>query len=395
MKDSAHIAFVSPRFSQGATVGGAETLLRRLAEHLAARGFKVTCLATCAESHFTWENTIPPGKKKIGNLNVEYFPVDEDRDVATFLRIQNSISNEIPVSRQDEERYMQNSVHSQALYEHLRTCGDRYDRILMGPYMFGTTYAASRIFPKKTWLVPCLHDEPFAYMQIMKDMFQSVAGFLFNSEPEKLLAEKLYDFPPESGTVVGMGLDEFSFDADAFKKKHQLDAPYLLYCGRRETLKGTPLLVDYLDAFRARTGKDIKFVSTGSGPVEPGSQLAPHVLDLGFVSEKEKHNAMAGALAFCHPSRLESFGIVILESWLAGRPVLVHAGSDVLKDHCKKSGGGLWFGSYPEFEEELSLLMSNPQLASRMGTAGQTYVRSEYAWPRIEERMVHALTLDK
>ena len=40
---------------------------------------------------------------------------------------------------------------------------------------------------------------------------------------------------------------------------------------------------------------------------------------------------MAGALAFCHPSVNESFGIVLLESWLARTPALVHAGSDVLQ----------------------------------------------------------------
>ena len=43
-------------------------------------------------------------------------------------------------------------------------------------------------------------------------------------------------------------------------------------------------------------------VLTGAGAVDPGPVLAPHVTDLGYVSEEDKYQAMAGALAFIHPS---------------------------------------------------------------------------------------------
>ena len=58
-----HIAFISPRFAEGSTVGGAETLLKNLSKRLLQKGMKVTFLATCAENHFTWENSLPAGKK--------------------------------------------------------------------------------------------------------------------------------------------------------------------------------------------------------------------------------------------------------------------------------------------------------------------------------------------
>ena len=38
--------------------------------------------------------------------------------------------------------------------------------------------------PQKTLMVPCLHDEPFAYVNIMKNAFNAVSGFMFNSVPE-------------------------------------------------------------------------------------------------------------------------------------------------------------------------------------------------------------------
>jgi glycosyltransferase involved in cell wall biosynthesis len=214
---------------------------------------------------------------------------------------------------------------------------------------------------------------------------------MFNSEPERDLARRLYGIPEARCTVVGMGLDPFEADADAFAARQGLRAPYLFYAGRREPLKGTPLLLDYVHAFRERTGKDLELVFAGSGPLEPPPGPDPHVHDIGFVQEQEKHEAMAGALAFCHPSVNESFGIVVLESWLARTPALVHAGSEVLQWQCRRSGGGLWFRTYPEFEEELLLLLNDEALRGRMGASGRRFVLEEYAWPRVEERFFDAL----
>jgi glycosyltransferase involved in cell wall biosynthesis len=282
-------------------------------------------------------------------------------------------------------------VNSQALYAYLRTEGHRYDKIIMGPYLFALVYFASQIHPERTLLLPCLHDECFSTLKTIREMFLSVSGWLFNAEPERDLAIKLYGLDPSRSDVVGMGIEAFTANPDRFRQRHGLTAPYVIYSGRREPMKGTPLLLDYLDIFRERTGKDIKLVLTGSGPYDPPTRLAPHILDLGFVTEQEKHDAMAGAAAFCHPSTNESFSIVILESWLAGTPVLVHAAGEVMPFHCRKSNGGLWFRNYPEFEEQLSLLLDYPELRTAMGVAGQRYVQDEYAWKTVETRLMKAL----
>ena len=188
-----------------------------------------------------------------------------------------------------------------------------------------------------------------------------------------------------------MGIEPFEVSADALARRYDISSAYVLYSGRRESAKGTPLLLDYMGAFRERTQQDIKIVFTGTGPVEPPAELAPHVIDAGFVSEQEKHEAMAGALVFCHPSIYESLSIVILESWLARTPVLVHANCEVTRSHCVRSHGGLWFKSYPEFEEELLLLIRNPALANNLAEAGRNYVMREYAWPVIERKLLNAL----
>lgn len=391
MSETKRIAFVCPRFAEGATIGGAETLLKALAERAAQAGRQVTFLTTCAQNHFTWENSLPPGEKRFGNLDVHYFPVNEDRDIANFLRVQDVISKNIPVSDEDEMIWIQNSVNSRALCEHLRAEGKNYDRIVMGPYLFGLVFFASQIFPEKTLLVPCLHDEAFAYLRIMKTMFQKISGFMFNTAPERDLAKRLYDVPDEKCAVVGLGMNPFDADAKAFAAKYKITRPYIIYSGRREPLKGTPLITEYMHAFRERTQKDIQLVFTGSGPIDAPMELLPHILDVGFVSEQEKHEAMAGTLAFIHPSVNESLGIVLLESWLARTPALVHAKSAVLRDQCQRSGGGLWFNHYPEFEEELLFYITNEPMRKKMGEAGRNFVLQTYSWPAVEKRMLSAL----
>jgi len=391
MGKAERIAFLSPRFDEGATVGGAETLLKNLALKAAAAGREVTILTTCATNHFSWENEREPGKISFRNVEVRFFPVNEDRDLAAFMRLDQSIGRKKTLSREEEELWLRSSVNSDALCNYIREHRDDYDRIVMGPYLFGLIHQAAPLALEKTVLVPCLHDEAFAYLTVMGDLFRSVDAFMFNSEPERNLACRLYGLDPGSLSVVGMGMTDFAADPGEFARSRGLDVPYVIYSGRREPLKGTPLLLDYMSAFRARTGRDIKIVMTGSGTVDIPQDLARHVIDLGFVSEQEKHNAMAGAVAFCHPSVNESFGIVILESWLAGRPVLVHSGGEVLKFHCQTSGGGLWFGNYPEFEAELELLLDQSNLANQMGQAGGRYVRAEYSWESITRKMLAVL----
>lgn len=390
MADFQRLAFVGPRWAGEGAVGGAETLLKNLAIHAVRLGFEVDFLTTCAQSHFTWENTLAPGTRTLDGLRVHFFPVD-DRDTGTFLRIQQAIGRGQPIPKAEEMLWLRNGVHSTALQTYLDEHAAQYRAILLGPYLFGLTWFAAQAHPERTILIPCLHDEPFARLHSMKKLFADVAGCLFNSAAERELARELFDYPDAKAHIVGMGLDPFSVDPTAFARRHRISAPYVLYSGRREPLKGTPLLCDYVYAFRQRTGRDIRLVFTGSGALEAPPELLPHILDAGFVEESEKHEAMAGAVAFVHPSVHESFGIVLLESFLAGTPGLVHAQSRVLVEQCRAAQAGLWFRHYPDFETQLAYLLDHPTAREGLGQQGREYVTREYAWPVIEQKFLAAL----
>ncbi len=391
--DRLRVAFVAPRLAAAGAVGGAETLLFNLATLAAASGCDVEYVTTCAKSHYTWENEFPAGESVHEGIKVRRFPVNANRDVGAFLEVQARISRDEAVSDAEEDVWVRNSVNSDAMMDYLDAAG--FDRIVVGPYLFGLTMAVAARFPGKTMLVPCLHDECFARVRRIAALFRSVRGFFFNTVPEMELAVRLYGDGIVSrghAGVVGFSLPDFPSSAARGHELAGTASPYIIFCGRREPLKGTPLLVDYWGTFRKiHPDSDLKFVFTGTGEIERPEGLEGEIIDKGFVSEQDKHDLMAGAVAFCHASLNESLGIVLLESWLARRPVLVHAAGVVLTDQARRSNGGLWFGNFSEFNECLELLLSQPEIGDALAAAGRAFTLSSYGAGAVTSRMLALL----
>lgn len=392
MPTSDRLAFICPRFAEGTTVGGAETLIRALAMQAVAAGRDVVFLTTCAKDHVSWANELPPGERMVDGLRVHTFPVNTDRDSALFLKLQDRVGRGHRLSQADEHAWLHNNVRSDALARFLAENGPRISKVIAGPYLFGVVHQAITAIPGRGILLPCLHDEPFAYLGVTRSLFGKASGFIFNSVPERDLACRLFAPPSSACHVVGIGLaPREPADPRAFATRRGIPAPYIIYAGRREPLKGTPLLLDYFAAFRKRTGRDLRMVLSGSGSVDIPSSVQDAVYDVGFLSEDEKNEAMAGAVAFCHASVNESLSIVLLEAWLNRTPALVCARGEVLSHQCRRSNGGLWFRNYPEFEAMLLRLMDEPSLRSSMGDAGRAYVLGEYTWPAVRERLLQAV----
>jgi hypothetical protein len=101
------------------------------------------------------------------------------------------------------------------------------------------------------------------------------------------------------------------------------------------------------------------------------------------VDEGDKLSAMAGSIAVVQPSRMESLSIVTLEAFSVGSPVIATAHSRVLADHCRKANAGLYYGDFEEFEEVLTLLLNDRNLARSLGRNGQSYVKDNYGWNRL------------
>jgi glycosyltransferase involved in cell wall biosynthesis len=80
------------------------------------------------------------------------------------------------------------------------------------------------------------------------------------------------------------------------------------------------------------------------------------------------------------PSRYEAFSRTIMESWLAGRPVVGIAEGGVVRHHVATSEGGFVYDDADEFAEALAVLVRHPHLADEMGRRGREYVLARYQW---------------
>jgi glycosyltransferase involved in cell wall biosynthesis len=112
------------------------------------------------------------------------------------------------------------------------------------------------------------------------------------------------------------------------------------------------------------------------------------VIWLGFVSEEDKFAAISNAKCLIMPSPFESLSIVIMESWLCNRPVLVNGRCAVLRGQCRRSNGGLWYENYEEFEACLNFILTKETVAKRMAVSGKRYTEENYNWDRIKSKYI-------
>ena len=111
------------------------------------------------------------------------------------------------------------------------------------------------------------------------------------------------------------------------------------------------------------------------------------VLDLGFVSDDERNDAMAAAAAYVQPSALESFSRTVLEAWGAGTPVIANDASEVVRWHVQRSGAGVTYRSERELMEALILAGTDPDAFGAMAASGRAYVVEHYDPTRIGDRV--------
>lgn len=384
------IAVVPARFGPE-VIGGAEIVLARIAAGLRDRGWAVDVLTTCAVDHFRWDNVLPAGVSEAEGLTVHRFPAVIDTPGRDRAEVERALLAGSRPSLVDQQRWMNDGVRVPGLFHHLLDNADRYDVVLLGPYPFWPAFAGSQVAPERSVLWTCLHDEPYAYLELFEPMFTGVAGLLLQSPPEHDLLHRVVT-RPAAHALVGCGVEvPAGYDPDGFRARHGIDGRFLLYAGRREGAKGWEQLLDAFAAANRRHELPFSLVTIGGGPVRPPASIADRVIDLGFVSPEERDNAVAAADGYLQPSRYEAFSRTIMEAWLAGTLVIANAASAVVRHHCEASGAGLVYRDDVEFGECLAFLADAPQAAREIAASGRDYVLANYQWPDVLDRIEKAL----
>jgi glycosyltransferase involved in cell wall biosynthesis len=409
------ITIVSPYYGPQ-TTGGAETQARSLARALHAIGEPVRVWASTARDSFHPDETdcYPAGMGEVDDIPIWRFvptPADE-RGVPLFFGHHPDLLPPLERFTIHELRLLGSLLSSDQLYEAILAQHEPSNRFIFIPYAFPTTFWGALLAPRQSFLLPCLHDEPYARYRTYRYLFSRVGGILCNSHPEAALVQRLYQVENERVHVPGEGIDltpcgdglafreQLSLSHQAEQAGRPVTSPHpshpalLLYVGRRDESKNFPLLLAYVREYWARRGLPLCLLVAGRNPIDFPPALRSFVLDLGYLDEAAKHDAYAAADIFIQPSRYESFSIVLMESWLQHTPALVHSACAVTSDHCQRSGGGLAFGSFGTFAAALDLLLPRPDLRRTLGARGHAYVLETCNWHEVARRTAAAVQGD-
>ena len=356
------------------------------ARGLAQRDWDVEVLTTCAVDHFTWSNDFPAGTSQDGELVVRRFPT-VTYPSRPAVRTQLAIQAGRPVSLDEELGWSCARFTVPDLFQHLLRYREDYDAVVFSPYLFWPAMACMPVVAERAVVIPCLHDESYARLRIVRPILSDPASVWFLSEPEHELAHRLGDVTPHH-RVTGAGMDiPTGYDAAGFVARHGIRRPFVLYAGRREADKGWDWLLDTFHAAVALGGIDLDLVTIGVGEVTIPPGLEGRVIDLGFLPDAARDDALAAAAAYVQPSRMESFSRSVMEAWLAGTPVLAIDTGAVVAWHCQRSGGGITFGDAPQLARALRWIAASPAEAAAMAGRGRDYVLAEYTWPVVLDRM--------
>ncbi len=402
------LAIVTPWFGKNLK-GGAEQQAWQLATRLAARGHTVEVLTTCCRSfQDDWAvNHLKAGVSQEYGVKIRRFKVDS-RNYQAFDSV-NQLMLSLPfsalklglnpVTSEKAETFCSENINSTELLNYLKNQHNQYQAFVFLPYLYGCILKGLPIVAKRAFLQPCLHDEVYAYLPEVAEIFHSAKGLLFISEGEAQLARKLYGpgIIPKS-LMAGAGVEAGqNYDPTVIKvvniavKKER----FVLCLGRRDAGKNTDLLVRaYINFKQTYPESNLKLILAGPGNTSFNNASFPDLIDLGLVEDSEKETLLANCLVLLQPSQNESYSRVIMEAWFYGRPVVAHRDCLATAMAVEEAQGGWLAQTASEWTELIAKIdqIGEEQLA-KYGAKGQVYAKENAVWEKVIERYETALGL--
>jgi glycosyltransferase involved in cell wall biosynthesis len=296
-----------------------------------------------------------------------------------------------PVSSEESHVFTSELIKAPALLDFIATHQEQYDRFILLPYLYGPVIDAIRIVGARGALLPCLHDESYAYLPEVAEAMYKVGSLLFLSEGEQELAGRLFGagIVPKS-TFVGAGVESVPQPGEA-EGNEDLPKKYLLYLGRKDPGKNVPLLLRAFRRFRAvRPNSPLGLVLAGPGPMT--ETPVAQTVDAGLTSDDKKEALLRNCAALVQPSQNESFSRVMMEAWLHGKPVAVHSRCEATAIPVKRAAGGWLADSEEEWASLFVELDRAPIIELRqLGENGRRYAGMAADWNRIMDRYEAAL----
>jgi glycosyltransferase involved in cell wall biosynthesis len=200
--------------------------------------------------------------------------------------------------------------------------------------------------------------------------------------------------PREKMEILGMGVNPEDLDGGdgaRFRRERGMGEGerIILFVGALIRDKGCFELVEAVRMLREK-GMPVRLVMAG----HPSREFTEYFSSLpaplreacvltGTIRGREKSDMFHACDLLAMPSRADSYGIVYLEAWAAGKPVIgAFAGGvpDVIRDG--EDGFLVPFGDAHTIAEYMGMLLADSDLARRMGARGRGKVVAGYTWEK-------------
>lgn len=264
---------------------------------------------------------------------------------------------------------------------------DLVHNVFMGREAFslGLLLAAQRAGARFVF-TPLRHARPFGWNSpAFRELYRRSDAVIAMSRSEaQWLVER--GARPQTVSVIGAGpLNDPSASA-APARKLVGDANIVLFLGQLHTYKGFAALLGAAQRLRQR--HDVRFVFAGPDVRGHARRLAgagSNVIYLSSVDDQLRNSLLQACTVLCVPSARESFGLVLVEAWNCGKPVI--GGPAAATRELIADGVDGWSVAQDaaEIAQRLTQVLDDPALARQMGTKGKEKVAERFSWAAIAD----------
>jgi glycosyltransferase involved in cell wall biosynthesis len=380
------VKVIISRFGE-TVIGGAERHCMDIIKILPSN-WDVEVLTTTAKDYITWKNEFKTGTEKYENYRITRYPVEKKRNLKSFNQFTDVLRDSFPNQTEEMENnwLLQQGPYSPKLIDAIKNTDSKTDLFLFFSYLYYPTVKGIPATNQKSIIVPMFHDELPIYFSIYKKVFTPDKFYAFNSPEELELFERIFGYTPKNKMVVGTYVDTDT------SQNFKIEVPkqdYVLSVGRMDVGKGFRDLVEMYSEWYKNSEFKIPLKIIGKNPPSSIREFESKGIEfLGYVDDEKKSELMRNARFLINPSSMESFSIVLMESWSQGTPVLVNANSLVMKGHCQRSNGGLYYSDWESFTVCMDILLEESQFSKKMGHNGRLYVEANFSKDTIKSKLL-------
>lgn len=351
------------------TVGGVQTAVRNIAHNAAAMGHAVTIISALNPGAETDElvDGVPVHRVPWGRRPMWTLPLRAIRTLARMARVLYDFKPDI-------------------VYVHFLSINAMYVLLLHYVMRFGLVASARgndiQGIPIRSrgqrWMLGHLFQRANAILFCSSYVQHDAAVFLKKTSPEAFVG------------VVGDGFDAAEFQG---VEPFRYPAPYLLAAGRLVHKKGFDFLIEAFGEISAEF-PHLHLMIAGDGDerkaledLVKARRMEERIHLLGFADREKTISLFLGCEFFVLSSRIEPFGIVVVEAMAARKAVLATRSGGVIDLVQPGINGCLVEPTAEALAEGMREMLSRPEETRAMGQRAAETIR-QWTWAGVTEQFV-------